>query len=85
MEKGLCFQCDDIYYPGHKYKNRQFRVMIASEDKMEDDSKVVGNERELIMAEKEMELALNSSSMEGIGSPKTMKFTGKIKNRMVVI
>lgn len=59
--------------------------MIASDDEMENDSKVVGNEGELITAEKEMELALNSSSMEGIGSPKTMKFTGKIKNRMVVI
>lgn len=85
MEKGICFRYDDRYYPGHKCKNRQFRVMIASEDEGEDSGEVVGEEEEVLAAEKEMELSLNSSSMEGISRPKTMKFKGKIKDRVVVI
>lgn len=74
MEKGLCFRCDDRYYPGHKCKNKQFTVMIASEDEGEDNSEVVGKEEKVLTTKKEMELSLNSSPMEGISSPKTMKF-----------
>lgn len=37
MEKGFS-GCDDKYYPGHKCRNRYFKVMIASKDEREDKS-----------------------------------------------
>ncbi|MCI64219.1 hypothetical protein A2U01_0085477, partial [Trifolium medium] len=30
--KGLCFNCDDKYHPGHRCSKRQFLLLLADDD-----------------------------------------------------
>lgn len=59
--------------------------MITSEDKEGNENETALDEGDLVIEEKEIELSLNSSSVEGLNSPRTMKFVRKIRERHVVI
>lgn len=54
--------------------------MIASEDE-EEGGEASEEGESVVMEEKELELMLNSSSMDGFNSPKTMNFFGEIGGR----
>lgn len=76
VEKGLCFCCDEKFVPGHRCKFRQLRVMITNEE--EGEEKMEDMEDEEFPAEvSEEEVNLNSSSVVGLDSPKTMKIDRK--------
>lgn len=59
--------------------------MISSEEEEEEGTKATKEESSLMVEEKELELALNSSSVDGLSSPKTMKFFGEVGGRRVVV
>lgn len=46
--------------------------MIASEDEEGNESEETLTEEDPVIEEKEMELSLNSSSVEGLNSPRTI-------------
>jgi len=54
--------------------------MIASEDE-EEGGEASEEEESVVMEEKELELTLNSSSMDGFNTSKMMKFIGEIDGR----
>lgn len=85
IEKGFCFKCDKKYYLGHHCKNRQIKVMITSEKEEDEEAKLKSDGSEANLEKKEIELTLQSSSMNRFHNPKTMKFFGKIEDRKVLI
>lgn len=79
IERGLCFRCDKKYTPRHQCRYRQLCIMIACEQDTGEDGE------EDIAEARELEANLNSSSMVGLDSLKTMKFIGSIGRRQVLI
>jgi hypothetical protein len=89
--KGICYNCDDKYSPGHKCKKQNI-FMAISEDVSEEDV-----EAPLVsMSPKtthitppsnplEVEPVISLNSLNGFSTPQTMKLIGCIKNRKVII
>jgi hypothetical protein len=89
--KGLCYNCDDKYFPGHKCKEQNI-FMAISEDVLEDDVEAPP------MAESpeptdmtppsdppEVEPVISLNSLTGFSAPQTLKLIGYIKHRKVII
>ena len=36
-EKGLCYRCDEKFYPRHHYKRKELSVMVVQEEEIEDE------------------------------------------------
>jgi hypothetical protein len=89
--KGLCYNCDDKYFPGHKCKEQNI-FMAISEDVSEDDV-----EAPLVVASPEptdltppsdppeVELVISLNALIGFSTPQTLKLIGYIKHRKVNI
>ncbi|KAF9619056.1 hypothetical protein IFM89_004414 [Coptis chinensis] len=39
-EKGLCYNCDDQYKPGHHCKSQQLYMLVASDETQEEEEEV---------------------------------------------
>lgn len=85
IEKGLCFRCDEKYHPSHRCNNRQIKVMITLEEEENEEAELKSDGLEAILEEKEMELTMQSSSVNAFHNPKTMKVFGKIRKRKVLV
>jgi hypothetical protein len=89
--KGLCYNCDDKYFPGHKCKEQNI-FMAISEDVSEDDV-----EAPLVSVSPEptdmtppsdppeVELIISLNALTGFSAPQTLKLIGYIKHRKVII
>nr|GMD89757.1 Transposon Ty3-G Gag-Pol polyprotein [Ipomoea batatas] len=83
-DKGLCFRCDQKYFPGHRYKWR-FLLLIGDEDDetVEGDPVVVEDyhtDEEVISGDVSV---LNT--MTGPGSPRSLRLTGNIKGSSCLV
>jgi hypothetical protein len=89
--KGLCYNCDDKYFPGHKCKE-QIIFMDISEDISEEDVKTP------LMSESpeitditppsdppRVEPVISLNALTGFSTPKTLKLISYIKHRKVII
>jgi hypothetical protein len=89
--KGLCYNFDDKYFPGHKCK-KQILFMAISEDVLEDDVEAS------LMAKSpeptdmippsnptEVEPTISMNSLTGLSSPQTLNLIGYIKHWKVII
>jgi hypothetical protein len=89
--KGLCYNCDDKYFMGHKCKEQNI-FMAISEDVSDEDVDVSPVE-ELPQADDptppsdppEVEPLISLNALTGFSAPQTLKLIGYIKHRKVII
>jgi hypothetical protein len=89
--KGLCYNCDEIYFPGHKCKEQK-KFMVISEDVYDEDVEV---SPEVVLPPTddikppfdppEVEPLISLHTLIGFSSPQTLKLIGYIKHRKVII
>jgi hypothetical protein len=89
--KGLCYNCDDKYFSGHKCKEKDL-FMAISEDISEDDveTPLVSESPETLditppSDPPEVEPVISLNALTGFSSPQTLKLIGYIKHRKVII
>jgi hypothetical protein len=89
--KGLCYNCDDKYFLGHKCKEQNI-FMAISEDVSEEDVEAplvsVSPEPTDITPPSnppEVEPVISLNDLIGFSSPHTLKLIGYIKHRKVII
>jgi hypothetical protein len=89
--KGLCYNCDDKYFLGHKCKEQNI-FMAISKDVSEEDVEVplvsVSLEPTDITPPSdppEVEPVISLNALTGFSSPQTLKIIGYIKHRKVII
>jgi hypothetical protein len=89
--KGLCYNCDEKYFPGHKCKEQKL-FMAISEDIQEDDDDTSPVPESPETSEinppsdppaEEPIISLNA--LTGFSAPQTLKLIGYIKHRKVII
>jgi hypothetical protein len=89
--KGLCYNCDDKYFLGHKCKEQKL-FMAISEDISEEDveTPLVSESPETtditpLSDPPEVELVISLNALTGFSAPQTLKLIGYIKHRKVII
>jgi hypothetical protein len=89
--KGLCYNCDDKYFSGHKCKEQNIFIAI-SEDVLKEDveTPLVFRSPETMditppSNPPEVELVISLNSLTGFSAPQTLKLIGYIKHRKVII
>jgi hypothetical protein len=89
--KGLCYKCDEKYFPRHKCKEQKF-FMAISEDVSEEDVEApfvsVSPEPTDITPPSdppEVELVISLNDLTGFSAPQTLKLINYIKNMKVII
>jgi hypothetical protein len=89
--KGLCYNCDEKYFPGHKYKEQNI-FMAMSEDVSEEEA-IVSPVDEIPPPSNltpsfdppEVEPMISLNSLTGFSTPQTLKLISYIKNRKVIM
>jgi hypothetical protein len=89
--KGLCYNCDEKYFSGHKCKEKNI-FMAISEDVSEEDveTPLVSEPPEPTDITPpsdplEVEPVISLNALTGFSSPQTLKLIGYIKNRKAII
>jgi hypothetical protein len=89
--KGLCYNCDDKYFLGHKCKEQNIFMEISEEISKEDEetpSMSESPESTDITAPSnplEVELVISLNALTGFFAPQTLKIIGYVKYRKVII
>jgi hypothetical protein len=89
--KGLCYNCDDKYFLGHKCKEQNIFMAIledVSEEDVEDPLVSVSPEPTNITPLSdplEVEQVISLNALTGLSAPQTIKLIGYIKHRKVII
>jgi hypothetical protein len=89
--KGLCYNCDGKYFPGHKCKEQKI-CMAVTEDISEEDV-VVLPVGELPLPSDltppsnptDFDPVISLNALTGFSAPQTLKLIGYIKNQKVII
>jgi hypothetical protein len=89
--KGLCYNCDDKYFPGYKCKERNI-FMDISEDISEEDveTPLVSESPEStninpLSDHPEVEPVISLNALTSFSTPQTLKLIGYIKHQKVII
>jgi hypothetical protein len=89
--KGLYYNCDDKYFPGHKCKEQNL-FMAISEDIQEEyvDNPPMPESPEIpdihpLSDPPEEEPIISLNALSGFSAPQTLKLIGYIKHRKVII
>jgi hypothetical protein len=89
--KGLCYNCDDKYFLGHKCKEQNI-FMPISEDVLEEDVEaplVFMSPEPIDITPRsdppEVESVISLNSLTVFSAPQTLKLSGYIKHRKVII
>ena len=87
-DKGLCFHCDDKFFPGHKCK-KQLNILLVHNDESENSEDVDRDWAPVDSEPPEMNniftASVSCNSVHGLSKRSTMKIQGKIQDRVVVI
>jgi hypothetical protein len=89
--KGLCYNHDDKYFPGHKCKEKKIFMAISEEISEEDEetpSMSESPESTDITPPSdppEVELVISLNALTGFSTPQTLKLIGYIKHWKVII
>jgi hypothetical protein len=84
--KGLCYNCDEKYFPGQKCKEQK-KIMAILED-VEDPFVSLSPEPTDItppLDPPEVEPIISLNGLTGFSAPQTLKIIGYIKHRKVII
>jgi hypothetical protein len=89
--KGLCYNCDEKYFTGHKCKEQNL-VMAISEEISEEDEETPSVSESPESTEitppldpPEAEPVISLNALTGFSTPQTLKLISYIKNRKVII
>jgi hypothetical protein len=89
--KGLCYNCDEKYFPGHKCKEQNI-FMVIFEDISEEDVEPPLMFESLEITDitppldpPEVEPVISLIALAGFFAPQTLKLIGYIKHRKVII
>nr|KYP47145.1 hypothetical protein KK1_031245 [Cajanus cajan] len=90
-EKGLCYNCDDKFSPGHKCKARFF--LLVSVDDEDEDSRVESPRLETVpsllhleganLGQSEAQISFNA--LAGLPAPEALRIVGHISNQPTTI
>jgi hypothetical protein len=89
--KGLYYNCDDKYFPGHKCKEQNLFMAISEDIQEEDvDTPPMPESPEISDINPpsdppEVELIISLNALTGFSAPQTLKLIGYIKHRKVII
>jgi hypothetical protein len=89
--KGLCYNCDEKYFPGHKCKEQNIFMAISEDVSKEDvEAPLVSMSPEPIDITPpsdplEVEPVISLNALTGFYAPQTLKLIGYIKHRKVII
>jgi hypothetical protein len=89
--KGLCYNCDDKYFPRHKCKEQNIFMAISKDVSKEDDEAPlvsVSHKPTNITPPSdppEVELVISLNALTGFSAPQTLKLIGYIKHRKVIM
>jgi hypothetical protein len=86
--KGLCYNCDDKYFPGHKCKDQNHFMSISEEILEEDEETPSMFESTDITPPSdppEVEPIISHNALTGFSAPQTLKLIGYIKHWKVKI
>jgi hypothetical protein len=89
--KGLCYNCDEKYFPGHKCKEQNLFMAISKDIQEEDDDTPPVPESPEISDiippsdPPEVEPIISLNAVTGFSAPQTLKLIGYIKKRKVII
>ena len=89
--KGLCYNCDEKYFTGHKCKEQKLFMAISEDIQEEDvDTPPVPESPEISdinppFNPPEVEPIISLNALTGFSSPQTLKLIGYIKHRKVII
>jgi hypothetical protein len=89
--KGLCYNCDEKYFPGHKCKEQNLCMAISEEISEEDEETTyVCESPELTditppSNPPEVEPVISLNSLIGFSIPQTLKLISYIKHQKVII
>jgi hypothetical protein len=89
--KGLCYNSDDTYFPGHKCKEQNIFLSISEDVSKEDVEALlvyVSPETTNIIPPSDppkVEPIILLNSLTGFSAPQTLKLIGYIKHRKVII
>ncbi|KAL5709495.1 hypothetical protein ACHQM5_020179 [Ranunculus cassubicifolius] len=79
-EKGLCFNCDEVYVLGHKCKSKQLCLMIDDEEEV--TTPVISGSEALTTLE---EVAISLQALSGSNSFQTLQLQGKVKKQTITM
>jgi hypothetical protein len=87
--KGLCYNCDDKYFPGHKCK--EYKIFMGISEDVYDEDVEVSSEYELPQTDNlpppsdppEVEPLISPNALICFSAPKTFKLIGYIKHKKV--
>jgi hypothetical protein len=89
--KGIFYNCDEKYFYGHKYKEKEL-CMAISEDILEDDTKSIPQESLSLLVEdnppsnhSDVEPLISLHALIVIYAPQTLKLIGYIKHCKIII
>jgi hypothetical protein len=89
--KGLCYNCDDKYFPGHKCKEQNIFMAISEDISLEDvEAPLMSESPETTditppLNPPEVESVISLNALTGLSSPQTLKLIGYIKHSKVII
>jgi hypothetical protein len=89
--KGLCYNCDDKYFSGHKCKEQNIFMDIFEDISEEDvETPLVSESPEIIditppSDPPKVESVISLNALTGFYAPQTLKLIGYIKHRKVII
>ena len=89
--KGLCYNCDDKYFPSHKCKKQNLFMAISEDIPEEDvDTPLVPESPEITDINPpsdppEVEPIISLNALTGFSAPQTLKLIGYIKHQKVII
>jgi hypothetical protein len=89
--KGLCYNCDEKYFLGHKCKEQNLFMAILEDISEEDiQTPLVSESPETInitpsLDPPDVEPFISLNSLTGFSAPQTLKLIGYIKHRKVII
>jgi hypothetical protein len=88
---GLCYNCDDKYFMGHKCKEQNIFMAILEDVSEEDvEAPLVSMSPEPTditppLDHLDVELVISPNALTGFSAPQTLKLIGYIKHRKVII
>jgi hypothetical protein len=89
--KGLFYNCNDKYFPGHKCKEQKLSMAI-SEEILEEYEETPSRSESLESTDinppldpSEVEPVISLNALIGFSTPQTLKLIGYIKHRKVII
>jgi hypothetical protein len=84
--KGLCYNCDEKYFPGHKCEEKNLFMAISEDIPEEDvDTPLVPESPKIIDINPpsdppEVELVISLNALTGFSAPQTLKLISYIKH-----